>query len=163
MHHNRAGRCLLHSPSSQSQRKNVPGVTRNSQKELLQSGPVLSSDQAVEHWVETAVGMGETHSQRKGISLGVVEGLAEGHKVKLDEHPPQGESLVRQPADEEGQDYDGDGTSNFGAFAVASSLLLRLVRAAAVGNRAAHNAPAQNEPQQEEVAYGNDDQGNYKS
>lgn len=125
MYHDHARWSLLHSSSPQSQRENVPDGMRGSQQSVLQPGSVLSSDQAVEHWVETAVGMGETHSQGEGVRLSVVEGLAEGHQVKLDENPPQGESLVWQPANEKGQNYDGDGAGDFGAAALASFLILR--------------------------------------
>lgn len=134
----------------------------HSQKQVLQPRSVLSTDQAVEHRVEAAVGVSETHSQGKGVGLSVVEGLAEGHQVELDQHPPQSEGLVGEPADEEGQDDDGDRAGDFGAGAVASSLVLWPVGAHAA-YRAANDPPAQDEPQQEEVAHSDDDQGDYKA
>lgn len=97
---------------------------RNSQQKLLQASSVLFSDQAVEHWVKTAVGVSQTHSKGERVGLGVVESFAEGHQVKFDQHPPQGECLVGQPADEKGQNYNCDRASHFGAATVASSLTL---------------------------------------
>lgn len=96
---------------------------RNSEHQRLQANSVLFADQAVEHWVETAVGVSETHSQGEGVGLGIIEGLAEGHQVKLDQHPPQGESLVGQPADEKGKHDDGDGARDFGVAALAPPLI----------------------------------------
>lgn len=151
------GGSLLHSPPSQRQTQGVLERLRNSENKLLQANSVLFADQAVEHRVETAVGVSETHSQGEGVGLGVVEGLAEGHQVKLDQHPPQGESLVRQPADEKGKHDDGDGARDFWAAALASLLVFWTVGGA---GRVAHDTPAQDEPQQEEVAHRNDDERN---
>ncbi|TNN78122.1 hypothetical protein EYF80_011627 [Liparis tanakae] len=159
---NQAGGGLLHPPPSQSQSENISDGARHSQQELLQSSPVLFPDEAVEHRVQAAVGVSQAHSQGEGVRLGVVERFAKGHQVKLDEHPPQGESLIGQPTDEEGQNDDGQGAGDFGAAAVASSLILGPLRGALV-DLAAHGAPAQDESQEEEVAHGDDNQGNYKS
>ena len=162
MYHNQAGWCLLHPPPPQSRCEEISEGVRHSQQERLQSGSVLLSDQAVENWVEAAVSVSQAHSQGEGVGLGVVEGFIEGNQVKFDEHPPQGEGLVGQPAEEEGQDYDGDRASEFGVAAVASSLWLWRLRDT-VADHAAHDAAAQDEPQQEEVAHGDDDQGDYES
>lgn len=124
VYHDHTGGSLLHSPPSQRQAQDILERLRNSEHERLQAGSVLFSDQAVEHRVEAAVGVSETHSQGESVGLGVVEGLAEGHQVKLDQRPPQSESLVRQPADEEGQDDDGDGAGDLGAAALTPSLVL---------------------------------------
>lgn len=140
-----SGRSLLHSPPSQRQTRDISDGPRHPEHKSLQAHSVLFA---------------ETHSQGEGVGLGVVEGLAEGHQVELDQHPPQGEGLVGQPADEKGEHDDGDGAGNFGAPAPASPLALRSV--GGVG-RAAHDAPAQDEPQQEEVAHGNDDQRDQES
>ncbi|KAA8587249.1 hypothetical protein FQN60_016695 [Etheostoma spectabile] len=66
------------------------------------------------------------------------------------------------PADEEGQDHDGDRTGDFGAAAEASSLRLGPLRDTRV-DHAAYDAPSQDELQEQEVAHGDDNQGNYKS
>lgn len=106
--------------------------------------------------------MSQAHSQGERIGLGVVEGFAEGHQVKFDQHPPQGEGLVGQPADEKGENYDSDGAGHFGSAAVAASLTLRFL-GGTPGCHAAHNAPAQDKPQQEEVAHRDDNKGNHKT
>lgn len=122
VYHHQAGWCFLHSPPSQSLRENVSDGVRHSEQKLLQSSSVLLADQAVEHRVEAAVRLSQTHSQGEGIGLGVVESFTEGHQVKFNKHPPQGESLVGQPADEKGQNYNGDRAGDFGAAAVAALL-----------------------------------------
>lgn len=155
--HDHTGRSLLHSSPSQRQTHCVPKRLRNSEHKRLQANSVLFTDQAVEHRVETAVGVSETHTQGESVGLGVVEGLAEGHQVKLDQHPPQGESLVRQPADEKRKHDDGDGARHFGAAALAPPLVFGTVSGT---GRVANNASAQDEPQQEEVAHRNDDEWN---
>ena len=85
------------------------------EEKLLEGGPELRADQAVEHRVEAAVGVSQAHSQGECISLHIVESLAEGHKVKLYEHPPQSQRLVGQPAQKEGENHDDDGFGDFGA------------------------------------------------
>ncbi|KAG7214646.1 hypothetical protein INR49_010538 [Caranx melampygus] len=97
------------------QSEEVLDRVRHSEQKLLQSSSVLSADQAVEHRVEAAVCMSQAHSQGEGVGLCVVEGFTEGH---------HGKSLVGQPADEKGQNYDGDGAGELGPTAVASPLAL---------------------------------------
>lgn len=123
VYHDHTGGSLLHSPPSQRQAQGVLDRLRNPEHKRLQANSVLFADEAVEHRVEAAVGVSEAHSQGESVGLGVVEGLAEGHQVKLDQHPPQCERLVRQPADKKGKHDDGDGACDFGAAAVASPLV----------------------------------------
>lgn len=124
VHHNQTGRCLLHPPASQGQSEDVLNGVRHSQQKCFQSGPVLLADEAVEHRVQAAICMCQTHSQGESVGLSVVEGFTEGGKVKFDQHPPQGDGLVGQPADKKREDHDGDGAGDFGAAALASPLVL---------------------------------------
>lgn len=166
VYHNQAGRGLLHPPASQSQSQDILEGVGDSQQQRLQSGSVLLANQAVEHRVEATICMSQTHSQREGISLGVVEGFTEGNQVKFDQNPPQGESLVWQPADEERENHDGDGAGDragdFGAAALASLLILCPLHDGAA-HAAAHHALAEDELQKEEVAHRDDNQGHDKS
>ncbi len=76
------------------------------QQEFFESGPEFTADQAIEHWVEATVCVGQTHSQRESVCLGIVECLAEGHQVELNKDAPQSQGLIGQPTQEERQDND---------------------------------------------------------
>lgn len=124
VHHNQAGRRLLNPPASQGQSEDVLDGVRHPQQKRLQSRPVLLADEAVEHRVQAAVCVSQTHSQGESVGLSIVEGFTKGGKVKFDQHPPQCDGLVGQPADKKGEDHDGDGAGDFGAAALASPLVL---------------------------------------
>lgn len=138
MHHNQAGWSFLYSLPSHSQTEDILNGVRHSQQKCLQSGSVLFADQAIKHWVKTAICMSQTYSQGESIGLGIVEGFTKWHQVKFDQHPPQSESLVWQPADEEGENYNGDGAGDFRTAAAASPLVHRL-RCDSITNRAAYD------------------------
>lgn len=100
----------------------APEGWRGVEEELFEASPKLSANQAVEHRVEAAVGVCQTHGQGEGVGLHIVEGLAEGHEVKLYQHPPQCERLIGEPAEKERQNHNDNRFGHSGT-AVLPALL----------------------------------------
>lgn len=125
------------------------------EEQLLQPRPELTANQAVQHGVEAAVGVRQAHRQRERVGLRVVEGLAEGHEVKLYQHSPQRQRLIGKPAQEEREDHDHDGFGHFGAPALSALLDLR--------GRRARDSPSEDQAQEQQVAHGDYDEGDEKA
>lgn len=83
-------------------------------EEVLKRLPELSPHEAVQQWVEAAVGVRETHGHREHVNLRGVVLVTEVRGVQLNQDAPSGQCLVGQPAQEEAQHHDGHRFGHFG-------------------------------------------------
>lgn len=84
-------------------------------EEFSQRFPKLPPHQAVQDGVQAAVGVRQAHGHREDVHLHGVVLITEINHVEFDEDAPGCQRLVGQPAQEKGQDHDGDGLGDFGA------------------------------------------------
>lgn len=103
--------------------------------------PKLLPHEAVNNRVQAAVGVRQTDGQWEHIRVDNIVGLVPVCSVHFHQHTPQSNGMVWHPAQEEGQNYDGDRFCDLGPpFGVAC-----------------FHTPIADETQQHDVADGHDE------
>lgn len=77
------------------------------EEDAAESRAVLRPHQAVDDGVEAAAGKGQAVGHGEEIGLSPEERVGELDYVKLDEGAPEGEDVVGEPADAEGEHHHG--------------------------------------------------------
>lgn len=118
----------------------VPSERLPSPNQSPELVPKVLPHEAVDDRVQAAVGVRQTHGQREHVGVHDVVSSVPVGGVQLDQHAPQGDGLVGHPAQEEGQDDDGDRLGDLRPPPRVAGL----------------HAPVVDEAQQHDVADGND-------
>lgn len=85
-----------------------PGGRGDPPEQILHLLPELPAHQAVQNRVQAAVGVRQAHSDRVDVRVHHVVRFIPVDRVEFHQHAPEGDGLVGHPADEEGEDDDGD-------------------------------------------------------